>query len=211
MAQSLDGKIATRSGGSRWISGPKAREWVHRLRAQVDAILIGVETVLKDDPRLTVRTKGRVTKPPVKVILDSNLRTPPTARIFSSRTPVLIATTSRASSRREERLAQTGAEILRLPAANGRVSLNALLKRLGRREISHILIEGGGEVVASAFAAGVVDRVAFVVAPLIIGGKEAPTAVEGAGAASLRQALRLKNLSIRPLGPDFLVTGEPSQ
>lgn len=199
IAQSLDGKIATRQGVSRWISGPTARQWGHRLRAQSDAILVGIETVLKDDPRL---------RRPIRIILDSKLRTPPAARIFASKAPVWIAATASASRSRQARLERAGAEVLRLPSAQGRVNLKALLKELHRREIARLLIEGGGEVVASALEAGVVDRVAWVIAPKILGGSMAPTAVGGVGVSSPGQAIQLKGLSVRRLGPDLLVTGD---
>ncbi|MBI3616215.1 MAG: bifunctional diaminohydroxyphosphoribosylaminopyrimidine deaminase/5-amino-6-(5-phosphoribosylamino)uracil reductase RibD [Candidatus Omnitrophica bacterium] len=205
VAQSLDGKIATRTGESRWISGLEARAWVHRLRAQVDAVLIGVETVLKDDPLLTVHSaKGNN---PIRVVLDSHLRTLANARLFSSCSPVLIAAARGASYQKEKKLRQAGAEILRLPARDGRVDLQALLRQLARREISHLLIEGGGETIASAFAARAVDRVCWIVAPLVVGGRQAPTAVEGMGVSSLNQAVRLKDLSVQHLGPDLLLQG----
>ena len=214
VAQSLDGKIATRTGSSRWISGPAARAWAHRLRGQVDAILVGIETVLKDKPRLTVRISPTMSlskgerNAPVKVILDSHLRTPPAARIFGSRTPVIIATTARASKSREAQLHRAGAEILRLPGRAGRVDLRPLLRRLAAREISHLLIEGGGQVIASAFEAGAVDRLACIIAPTIIGGRDAPTAVEGTGVKLLNAAVRLGNVHVHPLGKDLLVTAD---
>lgn len=206
-AQSLDGKIATRTGESRWISGPQARGWVHRLRSQVDAILVGVETLLKDDPRLTVRRGGR-SGSPVKVILDSRLRTPPSARIFSSHTPVIIATTKRASSEREKRLHRAGAEIIRFPAQGGRVPLKTLLRELARREISHLLIEGGGQVIASAFEARAVDEMHCIIAAKVLGGERSPTAVEGVGVASLKRAIPVRNITVKRLGSDLLVTGD---
>ena len=206
-AQSLDGKIATRTGSSRWISGPAARRWVHQLRSRVDAILVGVETIVKDNPRLTCRNPFTRTQP-IRVILDSQLRTPPSARVFSSRSPVVIATTSRAPRDRERKLRHKGAEIVRLPTAGGRVSIPALLKKLARREISHLMIEGGGETIASALAAGVVDRIALIVAPIVVGGREAQTAVEGVGIDSLSKSMKLKNFKVRPLGSDLLMTGD---
>ncbi len=212
VAQSLDGKIATRTGESRWISGPEAREWVQRLRSQVDAILVGVETVLKDDPLLTVRSEGKakgVGKSPIRVILDSSLRTPPAARIFTrSGGPVLIAATQAGSADRERKLRQAGAEVHRFPNQDGRVHLMALLKQLARREISHVLIEGGGEVIASAFAARAVDRIYCIKSPLIIGGRGAPTAVEGKGIFSLEQAVHLDNFSADRLDPDILIRAD---
>lgn len=207
VAQSLDGKIATRSGQSRWISGPVARAWAHRLRGQVDAILVGEETLLKDNPRLTVRLNGK-RKSPVKVILDSHLRTPPSARIFSSGTPVIIATTKKASFKREEHLRRAGAEVIRFPAQSERIPFRLLLRELAKREISHLLIEGGGRVIASAFEERSVDRICFLMAPKVIGGEEAPTAVEGTGVTSLRRAIPVRNVTVKPLGSDFLVTGD---
>lgn len=206
VAQSLDGKIATSRGDSRWISGPPARAWVHRLRSEVDAILVGVETVLKDNPRLTIRPSAG--HPPVRVILDSHLRTPPSARIFSSRAPVIIAATKRASARRESRLRQKGAQIIRFSGGHGRVPIRALLRDLARREISHLLIEGGGRVIASAFEERAVDQLFCVIAPKVIGGKNAPTAVEGAGALSLQRSIPIRNLTVSRLGDDLLIRGD---
>lgn len=214
MAQSLDGKIATSGGHSRWISGPPARAWVQRLRRGVDAILVGVETVLRDDPRLTVRGRGQGKRDrgkgggPVRVVLDSRLRTPAKARLFSSKGPVWIATLAGACRFRERRLVRAGAQVLRLPGRMGRVRLDALLRQLLARGIDHLLIEGGAEVVASAFEARAVDRIAWVVAPQLIGGRDAPGAVGGQGISNLRQAVRLEGVRVRWLGGDLLVTGE---
>ena len=202
-AQSLDGKIATRTGESRWISGPKARNWAKQLRTQVDAVLVGVETVLKDDPLLTAGSR-----PPLRVVLDSSLKTPPTARLFTHPGPVLIAATTAGSAQRERALRRAGAEVRRFPSQNGRVPLSSLLRHLAQREISHLLIEGGGETIASALAVRAVDRIYCVVAPLIIGGREAPTAMEGKGIVSLTRAVRLKNLSVSRLGPDLLIQAD---
>jgi len=207
VAQSLDGKIATVQRESQWISGSPARRWVAGLRAQSDAILVGIETVLCDNPRLTVRGKGKG-RQPIKIILDSRLRTPPRARLFLSRSPVLIATTPGASRQREAQLRRAGAEIIRLPSVRGRVNLRKLLKVLADREVSRLLIEGGGEIIASAFAACAVDRVCWVIAPVILGGGKAPTSVEGSGIPSLHRAARLKNVQIRRLGLDLLVRGD---
>lgn len=216
VAQSLDGKIATAAGESRWISGPRARSWAHRLRSEADAILVGVETILRDDPRLTVRTPGRAARgrpngaAPMRVILDSQLRTPPAARIFSSPAPVVIAVGRGAPAGRERALRRAGAEVVRFPTARGRVSMKALLRWLAKREVTRLLIEGGGEVIASAFAAGAVDRVHWVIAPKVIGGRRAPTSVEGEGAPFLRQAVALGDLRVGRLGSDLLVTTDVS-
>jgi diaminohydroxyphosphoribosylaminopyrimidine deaminase / 5-amino-6-(5-phosphoribosylamino)uracil reductase len=214
VAQSLDGKIATSTGDSRWISGSVSRNWVAKLRRESDAVLVGIRTLLQDDPRLTVRVKkssrqlkGKV-KQPVRVILDSQLRTPPSARLFSSKSPVWIATLNSAPRSREKPLRASGAEVFRLPAARGRVSLKALLKRLSQREISRLLIEGGGEVIDSAFQAGAVDQVAWVVAPKIIGGSQAPGSVGGVGFSDLRRVIRVEQLRVKRLGSDILMIGK---
>lgn len=202
-AQSLDGKIATRTGESRWISGPEARIWAKRLRSRVDAVLVGAGTVLKDDPLLTAGSTS-----PLRIVLDSSLKTPPSARLFTRPGPVLIACTSAGSRERERKLREAGAEVHRFPPQKGRVPLSALLRYLARREISHLLIEGGGETISSALAARAVDRIYCVVAPLVIGGTEAPTAVEGKGIASLARAVRLEKLSVSRLGPDLLIQAD---
>ena len=215
VAQSLDGKIATSSGQSRWISGRQARAFVHRLRAQVDAILVGVNTVLADDPLLTVRgPNGRPLdlgrRPPLRIVVDGALRTPSSARLF--RQPgalVIIATTRRAASQRARRLEARGAEVVRFPAHRGGVDLRALCRWLARREIRHLLIEGGGEVVASALTDRLVDRVHIIQAPLIIGGRCAPTSVGGDGIASLASAIPLEQIHRRRLGDDWLIEGRP--
>jgi len=207
LAQSLDGKIATSAGKSRWISGPAARRWAHRLRAESDALLVGVRTVLADDPQLTVRS-GPNRRGPIRVVLDSMLRTPPNARLFASKSPVWIAATPRASRKKELWLRRAGAEILRLPADRGRVSFRALLKALARREVSRLLIEGGGEVVASALEARAVDRAVWVIAPKILGGKNAVPAVGGKGSRSPNHAVRLEETHVRRVGEDWILEGK---
>lgn len=207
VAQSLDGKIAASSGDSRWITGRAARRWAHRLRAESDAVLVGVQTVLKDNPRLTARAAG-ASRQPVRVVLDSSLRTPPRARLFSSPSPVWIAAGKRAPAARERALRRAGAEVIRLPSEKDRVSLRALLRQLARREISRLLIEGGGEVIASALRARAVDRIAWMIAPKIIGGRASAPSVGGIGVPRLGQAVRVGKLAVRRLGEDLLITGE---
>ena len=215
IAQSLDGKIATRTGASRWISSPQARRFAHRLRASADAICVGVRTVLLDDPllsnRLASRNGGGTThgRQPIKVILDSRLRTPLTAQIFSpqSPAPVIVATTVRASTALAARLRAHGATVLVQPARWGRrqVRWRWLCEVLFRRGIQHLLIEGGGEVLASALAEGVVDRGYWIIAPMVVGGRSAPTSVGGEGVTDLARARRWDRWRIMRLGSDLLV------
>jgi diaminohydroxyphosphoribosylaminopyrimidine deaminase / 5-amino-6-(5-phosphoribosylamino)uracil reductase len=197
-AMSLDGKIATRTGESRWITSEESRAHGHRLRHIHDAIVVGVNTVISDDPQLTVRAEGEQLRQPLRVILDSQLRMPMSARAIGTNT--IVATT---------RAGRMGAaELLRLPAsADGRVSLPPLLDELGKRGILSVLVEGGGEVHASFFAAGLVDKVYAYVAPRIIGGREAPGPVGGAGIEHLAAAIQLRELDTTRLGSDILITG----
>ncbi|MFC1914629.1 bifunctional diaminohydroxyphosphoribosylaminopyrimidine deaminase/5-amino-6-(5-phosphoribosylamino)uracil reductase RibD [Chloroflexota bacterium] len=210
-AMSLDGKIATRNGDSKWISGEEARKCVHNLRYTTDAIMVGVDTVLADDPLLTVRCcggkGGTVRKQPLRVIVDSKGRTPATARLFSEPGEVLMARSKTAVSEEKDALAQVDAELLALPAADGSVDLKKLLKTLGKREITSVLVEGGEALLGSLFDNGLVDKVIAFVAPIIIGGKEAKTAVGGQGIEKVADSLRLERVNMEKLGEDVMVSG----
>jgi diaminohydroxyphosphoribosylaminopyrimidine deaminase/5-amino-6-(5-phosphoribosylamino)uracil reductase len=197
-AMSLDGKIATRTGESRWITGDEARAHAHRLRHVHDAILVGVNTVVADDPELTARIEGEDSRQPLRVVLDSNLKIRQAARVVGVNT--LIATTK--SGR------VGAAEVLRLPAAaDGRVSLPALLDELGKRGMLSLLVEGGAEVHASFFAAGLVDNVHAYVAPRLIGGRAAPGPLAGEGVEHLAASTHLRVMDFVRLGDDLLITG----
>ncbi len=208
-ALSLDGKIATSTGQSQWITGPEARARVHRMRDQVDAILVGAGTVLKDNPRLTTRLKKRKGKNPARVILDANAEIPLKARVFhhANRDRVVYVTTSKASAIRLNRLRKIGVNIHVLNEINSHISLKKLIKILGDMEISSLLIEGGSGLNASALKEGIVDKVVLFLAPMIIGGDAAPGAVGGPGIKKLKQALKIKNLTITPVGADWMVEG----
>ncbi len=208
VAMSLDGKIATAGRVSRWITSPAARHLSHRWRARVDAVLVGIATVLADDPLLTARGTGRRSARPFKVIVDSRLRMPVSARCLSRRSPAptLIATTARSATRRAA-LERAGADVLVLPPERGRVPLRKLLRILAHRGIHSVMVEGGGEVLASAFEGRLVDRVVWFVAPIVIGGRAAPTAVGGRGVAHLARAPRLADVRVIRAGPDVCVEG----
>lgn len=209
IAQSLDGKIATRTGQSRWISSSSARRLVHEWRLRVDAILVGIHTILQDDPSLTARTPGHRRKDrPIRVIVDSSLRMPISARVLRARpySPVLVATTNKLhEAKKRKALARRGAQVLEFQAKEGRVPLRALFQQLVERGIHSVLIEGGGELLASAFAERLVDRVMWFVAPLLIGGKSAPSAIGGQGIARLSHAPLLDELDVRRIGPDLCI------
>jgi diaminohydroxyphosphoribosylaminopyrimidine deaminase / 5-amino-6-(5-phosphoribosylamino)uracil reductase len=195
-AMSLDGKIATRSGESHWISGEESRQHGHRLRHQHDAILVGINTVVADDPELTARFDGA--RQPVRVVVDSQLRIRQSARVVGSNT--LIAST------KEGRVGL--AEVVTLPAApDGRVSLELLLDELGKRDIMSLLVEGGGEVHAAMFEGHLVDKVFAYVAPKLIGGRDGPGPLGGSGSERLEHATNLRNVDVIRLGDDFLISG----
>jgi diaminohydroxyphosphoribosylaminopyrimidine deaminase/5-amino-6-(5-phosphoribosylamino)uracil reductase len=197
-AMSLDGKIATRAGESRWISGPESRAHSHVVRSAYDAILVGVGTVVADNPELTARIDGSAARQPLRVVLDSQLRTPPGAKVIGPNT--LIATTRSGDVGEAETLVLA-------PTADGRVGLAPLLDELGRRGILSLLVEGGAEVHASFFAEGLVDRVQAYLAPIIIGGREAPGPVGGDGILSLTKAIRLHDVDTTRIGDDLWITG----
>jgi diaminohydroxyphosphoribosylaminopyrimidine deaminase/5-amino-6-(5-phosphoribosylamino)uracil reductase len=197
-AMSLDGKIATRTGESRWISGEESRVHGHRLRHRHDAILVGINTVIADDPELTARLDGQDPRQPLRIVLDSNLRIRQSARVVGTNT--LIATT---------KPGRVGlAESLQLPPTpEGRVSLPDLLDELGRRNVISVLVEGGGEVHAAFFGEGLVDKVYAYLAPKLIGGREAPGPLGGAGIARLSEATGLTDVDVTRLGDDVLISG----
>ena len=199
-AMSLDGRIATSTGQSQWISSPAARQWALALREEHDAILVGSGTLLADDPRLD-RRLGLAAGPNRRVVLDRRLRTPPEARLFTIEGPVLIYTES-TDRERIEPLRERGAEVVTLPA----VEPGAVLADLYGRGVQSLLVEGGGEVLASFVASGLYDRVMVDCAPLLIGGRNAPGPLAGEGFADLAAAARLEGLETRKKGGDLIVT-----
>lgn len=207
VAMTLDGKIATRTGASRWISCEASRQKVHELRDTHDAVLVGIGTVLADDPLLTTRLPGG--RDAVRIVLDSSLRLPLKAKIINpfSSAPTWVATTDKASVEKRKELEKLGVEVLVLPSEEGRVSWPALLKTLGEREITSVLLEGGAEVNASALAKGVVDRVIAFIAPRIFGGREAPGPVGGIGVSQPDEAWELEQVEVHPSGTDIMITG----
>ncbi len=201
MAMSLDGRTATRMGASKWITGPEARRHAHRLRAEVDAILVGVNTVLADDPALTARTPEG-TLEPLRIVLDSTCRTPPGSAV--ARRGTLIATTGRAEPEARRRLEEKGCEVLVLPKKR---PAHALLDELGRRGVLSLLVEGGARALGTFFDAALVREVHAYVAPLIIGGEGAPCAIGGEGAGQLASAHALDRLQAEQVGPDMFICG----
>ena len=207
LAQSLDGKIAAASGESKWISNEASRKFARRLRAKVDAVLVGVETIVKDDPLLICRPTSRK-RQPLRIVVDSRLRIPPGARIFSGDAcRVILATTRRAPADKIKTFKEKSVKVLLIKALKKKVCLKSLMKRLAKLNISHVLVEGGGEVAASCLQEGIADKVLFFISPKIIGGRSAKTGVEGEGVKKLKDAAKLKNVKVRRLGEDILVEG----
>ncbi len=204
-----DGKIADVHGAARWLTGEAARAEAHRQRSEADAIVAGITTVLRDDPALTVRLGRPWPREPWRVVLDTDARTPPTARVIAGATPAraLIAVGDTAPAARVAALQAAGATVVRCPRRDGRVAVDAVLAALFEREVRAVLIEGGGEVHASFLDAGLVDRVALFVAPLLLGGRTAPTAIAGAG-RELKSAVRLAGMTARPIGEDLLIEAD---
>ena len=205
-AASLDGRIATAHGESHWITADAARAAAHRLRHKNDAVLVGVGTVIADDPELTARLEGA--RSPLRIVVDTALRIPDTARVLQrNAAPTLVATTARADPTRLARLIEAGVEVEVVEAAASGVDLRELMTLLGARGIISVLIEGGASVLGSAFDQGIVDKVVAMVAPRIIGGASAPGAVGGVGAATLAAAPLLRDVVVEEAGPDLLISG----
>lgn len=207
LAQSLDGKIATKTGDSKWISSPASRQIAQRLRSKHDAIMIGVNTLIRDNPSLSIRGSSRQ---PVKIIVDSSLRTPANAKIFSKDSPggVIIATTKKAPKSKEGLLKGKGADIIRVDYSIERVNLNSLISILSKRGIANILVEGGGELAASLFDNKLVDKIFLFIAPILIGGKDAVTSLEGKGIRKVEEALKLNSIKFKRVGKDFLIEAD---
>lgn len=208
-AASLDGKIATRNGDSRWITNEASRRLAHILRHQVDAVLVGVDTVLSDDPLLTARD-GRdkpYSRQPLRIVLDSRGRIPEKARLFSQPGETLLAVGERLDEKVWNRLNNLNADVLTLPARNSMLDLQTLLKALGRRQITSLLVEGGSTVLGSFFDDRLIDKVVAFIAPVVIGGKEAKTAIGGLGAKSMAESLRLARTRIQIVKGDIMLTG----
>ena len=210
-AMSLDGKIATRSGDSRWITGEEARRFAHNLRYPMDAIMAGANTIITDDPQLTVRSGGgkggTMKKQPLRVIVDGKGRTPPSARVFHETGETILATSGGLDKITRQNLTASGAELLDLPGTDDSVDMEGLLKGLGSRGITSVLVEGGGVLLGSLFDAGLVDKVIAFIAPVIVGGAKARTAVAGSGFEKMLEACRLERVKTETFGADVMVTG----
>ncbi len=207
IAQTLDGKIATSSGESQWITGKRAREEGRKLRNVNDAILVGINTVLNDNPSLTARIPG--CRDPLRVIVDSKLRIPVHAKVLTQKSSAktLVATLSSAAKHKMNKLQKAGAEVLVVRGCQGRVDLQDLMKKLGKKDIMSVLIEGGSEINASALKTGIVDKVVMFIAPVLMTGTDSLCSIGGPSPAKLIEALKLRDVTVRFVGKDLVVEG----
>lgn len=207
LAASLDGRIATANGNSKWISGELSRRLVHEMRNRVDAILVGAGTVHADDPQLTCRLRGG--RDPLRVIVDGSLSISPTARVctqVSAAKTLVITTENNGLSRRREELEKKGVEVLCLPGERGCIRFLPLLQELGRRGLKHVMIEGGGQIAACALKEGVVDKVLFFYGPKLLGGEGRPM-IGPLSVDRVAAGLKLHTIELHQLKDDVLVTG----
>ena len=212
-AMTLDGKIATRTGDSRWVTGEKARQHVHRLRAQSDAIMVGIGTILADDPELTAREgargrEGEGAKNPIRVVIDSEGRTPVGSKVLNSEAPTVIITRRNAPEVNLDRLWESGATVMGVRDIEGRIDLRYVMAELGKMGINRILLEGGGELAASMLAEGLIDKGLIFIAPKIVGGRDAKTPVEGEGIEFMREAINTSSPTIKRFGQDVALSFE---
>ena len=210
-AMTLDGKIATHTGESRWISGPESRQIVHTIRGRVDVVMVGRETALRDDPLLTARPSGPRTA--LRVVLDTNASLSSDSQLVRTarETPVLVAVGSASSASDRERLADAGCEVFVCEGQTHAQRLDALLGELGQRRLTNILVEGGGRLLGSLFDARAIDEVHVFIAPKLIGGAAAGTAVAGRGVAAMNEALSLDAPEVRQAGNDTYITARCSR
>lgn len=211
-AMTLDGKIATTTGESKWITGPRARQRVQEIRATVDAVMAGANTVIADDPRLTARSESGepLARQPLRLVVDSTARIPPSSLVISGGLPgkTAVIVGPGAEQERLRRIEELGNAVIQVPERLGRVDLEAALRVLASEwGITSVLVEGGGELLGSLFDLGLVDKLVAFVAPKLIGGAEAPGPVGGQGVASIASAVRLGEVSWERVGDDLMVVG----
>lgn len=209
-AMTLDGKIASRTGDSRWVSNGKSRARVHELRNELSAIMVGVDTVIADDPMLTTRLKDKEGRNPIRIVVDSSLRTPLNAKILNSsnEAKTIIVVTDVADSDKIKVVEEIGNKVFVVDSLNDRVDLSKLMVKLGEEGIDGILLEGGATLNFSALKAEIVDEVISFIAPKIIGGAEAKSPVSGIGIELMKNAIELNDIKIDQFDQDLMLTGK---
>lgn len=208
-AMTLDGKIATYTGDSKWITNDASRKYVHELRHRVSSIMVGIGTVLSDDPSLTTRLEDKKGLSPTRIIVDSNLKIPLTAKVLDKNLEgsTIVATTEIADKEKIKFLQEMGASIIVTPTKNNKVDLTSLMEILGERKIDSVLLEGGGTLNYSALNEGIVDKVISFIAPKILGGSNAKTPVEGEGKKYIKDAIELHNIEVSKFEDDLMIVG----
>lgn len=208
-AATLDGRIATRTGDSRWVTGPGSRQFVHRIRHAADGIMVGVNTVKKDDPSLTTRLDGTAGSDPTRIILDTHLSIPLTSKLLhqTSPAPTWLVCGKNAPADRRTALEDAGARVVTAPLKEDRIDLSALMQRLGHMGITSLLIEGGGTVIGSAFAADIVNKIYFFYAPKILGGDDGIPICRGVGPERMQQSIAVHDLSVLRFDTDVMLQG----
>lgn len=207
-AMTLDGKIATQKGESKWISNPKSREYVHKLRSTVDAVMVGIGTVIKDDPFLTVRGIKNKPKNPKRIILDTHLKIPLNSNVLQDRPSDTIIATSKPSDRNKiKKLEDMGIFILKIKTKNGSIDLHDLINKLGKMKITSVMIEGGQKLLTSAIQSNIADKIICFVSPIIFGGANAPSPISGKGIDLIEKAIKLKDVAIKQFKNDVMVEG----
>lgn len=206
VAQSLDGKIATRTGESKWITSDKSRNFSHHIRQYYDGILVGVNTILRDNPTLDA---WFAKKQPIKIVVDSKLSIPQDANIFSAKNKVILVTlpVSPGQETENRKILSEKARILEVKEKAGQINLKDMIKKLAQLGITSVLVEGGGTLIGSLFDEGLVDKIMFFISPKIIGGREAISSVMGKGVSRIDKAIKLKEMSLKRIGEDFLIEG----
>ena len=208
-AATLDGRIATRSGDSKWVTGEKARKFVHQLRHAVDAILVGIGTIHADDPSLTTRLDSGNGLDPVRIVLDTHLSISPSARILQldSNSDTILVTGDRVPANKRRAVEKKGVRLIKLPSHKEGIEMQPLMERLGKMGITSLLVEGGSRVIASAFSSGIVDKVLFFYAPKILGGDDGIPICRGPGPELMKDCIRIKNIRVQRFDDDVLIEG----
>ena len=208
-AATLDGRIATRSGDSKWVTGEKSRQFVHRLRHAVDGILVGINTVRTDNPSLTTRLPDGLGKDPVRIILDTHLSISPEAKLLrqESAADTILVVGKPLMQDKQTALEKNGIRVIQSKLKNGLIDMDALMDRLGAMGLTSLLIEGGSRVLTSAFNAGIVDKVFFFYAPKILGGDDGIPICSGPGPELMSQSITVNNINVRRFGDDVMVEG----
>ncbi len=208
-AATLDGRIATRTGDAKWVTGKKARRFVHRLRHAVDAILVGIGTIRADNPQLTARLDSKKGVDPIRIVLDTHLSISPDARVLKldSDSDTILVVGPSVSEAKKNRMVGKGVRLVEQPLKNGQIDMKSLMVRLGSMDVASLLVEGGSRILASAFHSGIVDKALFFYAPKILGGDDGMPICRGQGPALMKDSIRLKDLRIQRFDKDVLIEG----